>query len=94
MESPRQAYVKAKVKPASIRERTRLLPFRGLNMQAETTGFAVCLDNACLVTSLEARKFYPVVTGPDTKANGLVRVIDESGEDYLYDPQRALRAAS
>jgi hypothetical protein len=49
---------------------------------------------------------YPVVDDPDAAANGLIRVIDESGEDYVYpaslfqrltlpaEVQRALRLAS
>ena len=46
--------------------------------------FAVCIDNAGYPASLELRKIYQVL--PDEKAakHNLVRVIDESGEDYLY----------
>ncbi|MGH7966536.1 MAG: hypothetical protein ACRERD_32700 [Candidatus Binatia bacterium] len=46
--------------------------------------FAVCVQNADYPASLELRKIYQVL--PDEKAatHGLVRVIDESGEDYLY----------
>ena len=49
--------------------------------------FAICIDNAGYPASLELRKIYQVL--PDEKAakHNLVRVIDESGEDYLY-PQR------
>lgn len=49
--------------------------------------FAVCVANEGYPASLELRKIYQVV--PDEKAatHNLVRVIDESGEDYLY-PQR------
>ena len=46
--------------------------------------FAVCIDNAGYPASLELYKIYPVL--PDKKAtrDGDIRVIDESGEDYLY----------
>ena len=46
--------------------------------------FAVCIDNAGYPASLELRKIYQVL--PDEKAakHNLVRVIDESGEDYLF----------
>lgn len=46
--------------------------------------FAVCVKNDDYPASLELRKIYEVM--PDQKAakHGLVRVIDESGEDYLY----------
>lgn len=44
----------------------------------------VCLSNDGYEASLERRKIY--VTIPDAAADklGLIRVIDESGEDYLY----------
>jgi hypothetical protein len=74
--------------------------------RARTEGFAVCLRNRGYAASLEVRKLYPVVSDPDAAANDLIRVIDESGEDYLYparlfrklvlpiELQRALRVAS
>lgn len=44
----------------------------------------VCIDNQGYEVSLEERKLY--VTKADLRANamGMVRVIDESGSDYLY----------
>ncbi len=44
----------------------------------------ICVDNSGYEVSLERRKIY--VSLPDAKAEGMgqVRVIDESGEDYLY----------
>jgi hypothetical protein len=72
----------------------------------KTQGFAVCLRNAGYSASLEIRKLYAVLDDADADANGLIRVIDESGEDYVYPAslfqkltlpaqlQRALRAAS
>jgi len=46
--------------------------------------YAVCVDTKDYEASLELRKIYPVV--PDAKAEslGLVKIVDESGEDYLY----------
>lgn len=46
--------------------------------------FAVCIDNEGYPASLELRKIYQVL--PDKKAakHSLMRVADESGEDYLY----------
>ena len=46
--------------------------------------FAVCIGNEGFAASLEVRKLYPVVTDTEAEANDLIRVIDESGEDYLY----------
>jgi hypothetical protein len=72
----------------------------------KTQGFAVCLRNAGFGASLEVRKLYPIVGDPEAEENDLIRVIDESGEDYLYparlfqkldlpgEIQRALRLAS
>ena len=46
--------------------------------------FAVCVKNEDYPASLEVRKIYEVL--PDAKAakHQLVRIVDESGEDYLY----------
>ena len=46
--------------------------------------FAVCINNEDYEVSLELRKIYKVL--PDAKAakHHYIRVIDESGEDYLY----------
>lgn len=49
--------------------------------------FAICMQNEGYPASLELWKVYRVL--PDEKAarHQLVRVVDESGEDYLY-PER------
>lgn len=46
--------------------------------------FAVCIRNTGFGASLDVRKLYPVVDDPGAEANDLIRVIDESGEDYVY----------
>jgi hypothetical protein len=46
--------------------------------------FAVCVDNSEYPVSLELHKIYRVLPDEDATADGDVRVIDESGEDYLY----------
>jgi hypothetical protein len=48
----------------------------------------LCIDNAGYEASLEARKFYLALPDADAEAHGQVRVIDESGEDYLYSASR------
>ena len=50
----------------------------------------MCLRNRGYAASIEVRKLYPVLSDPDAAANDLIRVIDESGEDYLY-PARLFR---
>lgn len=52
------------------------------------TGFVVCVDNADYPASLELHKIYRVVPDEDAVADGDIRVIDESGEDYLYSQDR------
>ncbi len=75
-------------------------------MPSKKKGFAVCLRNGGFAASLEVRKLYPFINDPEAEANNLIRVVAESGEDYLYparlfrklglpsDIQRALRIAS
>ena len=46
--------------------------------------FAVCIRNDGYPASLEVRKIYPVIDDPEAGQQDQVRVIDESGEDYLY----------
>ncbi len=52
----------------------------------------ICLDNSGYEVSLEKRKIY--VGLPDARAErlGQVRIIDESGEDYLYPADRFITA--
>ena len=49
-----------------------------------TTTFAVCIQNAGYEASLELRKIYEVLPDDAAAQHGLLRVIDESGEDYLF----------
>ena len=46
--------------------------------------FVVCVDNSGYKASLEPRKLYRVLPDPKAQKHGQVRVVDESGEDYLY----------
>ena len=46
--------------------------------------FVVCISNEGYPASLETRKVYRELPDPEAAARGLVRVIDESGEDYLF----------
>ncbi len=44
----------------------------------------VCVDNAGYAASLERRKIYVALRDPEAEKHGLLRVIDESGDDYLF----------
>jgi hypothetical protein len=46
--------------------------------------YVVCVQNHGYVASLELRKIYQVIPDKVAAKSGLLRVIDESGEDYLY----------
>ena len=46
--------------------------------------FVVCVDNTDYPVSLERHKIYCVLPDEDAEVDGDLRVIDESGEDYLY----------
>ena len=46
--------------------------------------FALCLKDGGYPESLEVRKIYRVLPDAEAIGHGLIRVIDESGEDYLY----------
>lgn len=46
--------------------------------------YAVCLSNEGYAASLEPRKLYELLPDGEATARGMLRVVDESGEDYLY----------
>ena len=56
--------------------------------KSRTTHFAVCVDNRGYPASLELHKIYRVLPDSDAAAEGDIRVIDESGEHYLYSADR------
>jgi hypothetical protein len=71
-----------------------------------TPQFAICVNNTEYPASLELHKVYRVLPDEGAEQDGDLRVIDESGEDYLYpsdyfilvelprDVQRALMQAT
>jgi hypothetical protein len=46
--------------------------------------YVLCVQSGTYRASLEARKVYRVVDDPASESKALLRVVDESGEDYLY----------
>lgn len=46
--------------------------------------FVICIDNRGYEASLIQRKIYEVIPDEQAEQDGFIRVIDESGEDYLY----------
>ena len=55
-------------------------------MRTRTPGpeYVVCVDNADYPASLELHKIYRTLPDKDARADGGLRVVDESGEDYLF----------
>jgi hypothetical protein len=53
-------------------------------MPGEKDRFVVCIKNDGYQASLEIRKIYRVIADPKAEAKSMVRVVDESGEDYLF----------
>jgi hypothetical protein len=54
--------------------------------------FAVCIKNTGYAASLELRKLYEVMDDPEAERDNMIRIIDESGEDYLYSADRFVLA--
>jgi hypothetical protein len=48
------------------------------------TRFAICIENTAYPASLELHKVYQILPDEEAVQDDDVRVIDESGEDYLY----------
>ncbi len=57
-------------------------------MKNEITHFALCLNNEGYPASLEVGKLYRVVEDEQAAAENLIRVVDESGEDYAFAANR------
>ncbi len=55
-----------------------------MDMNSTRRRLILCLRNDGYEASLERLKIYTALPDRDAAKHGLVRVIDESGEDYLY----------
>ncbi len=54
-----------------------------MNLNAAQFQFALCLENKDC-EDIEVRKIYKVSPDETAEEEGYLRVVDESGEDYLY----------
>lgn len=54
------------------------------NPRRSSRQFVICVRNEGYPASLERRKIYEAITDLAAKKHTQIRVIDESGEDYLY----------
>ena len=53
-------------------------------MRKSEKRFALCIDNTDYKASLIPRKLYEIIPDEDAAKDDFIRIIDESGEDYLY----------
>ncbi|MGO4884361.1 MAG: hypothetical protein ACLP59_26600 [Bryobacteraceae bacterium] len=53
-------------------------------MKAQPKSFALCIDNSGYRASLVLGKVYRILPDAAGAKDDLVRIVDESGEDYLY----------
>ena len=49
-----------------------------------SSNFVICIKNDDYPASLEVRKLYPRIPDADAEQHGQIRIVDESGDDYLY----------
>ena len=61
-------------------------------MAKQTKRLFICLDNAGYEVSLERLKIYVALPDAKSERAGYLRIVDESGEDYLYPCQRFVAA--
>ena len=54
-------------------------------MKQSVKEFALCLENTGNEASLIVGKVYRVLSDPEAAKDDLIRLVDESGEDYLFD---------
>jgi hypothetical protein len=54
-----------------------------MRVQQSSGSFALCVEDGGM-EDLEARKLYQVLPDRDAAREGYIRVVDESGEDYMY----------
>jgi hypothetical protein len=52
--------------------------------KTQTKQLVVCISNKGYAASLEKRKIYVVLKDADADKHQLLRIVDESGDDYLY----------
>ena len=55
-----------------------------MNQMNSKKRFVVCIKNEDFAASLELRKIYEVISDEHAADHQMIRVIDESGEDYLF----------
>ena len=50
--------------------------------------FVMCIDNKGYKFSLTVHKVYQLLSDSEAEADGMIRIVDDTGEDYLFGEQR------
>ncbi len=50
----------------------------------DTHRFVLCIKNRGYAASLQVRSVYQAMSDPEAESHGMLRIVDESGEDYLF----------
>ena len=69
---------------AKVKEILGLSDIWTVDMKQPTKHFALCIDNSDYEASLILGKVYRILRDTKAAKDDLVRIVDESGEDYLY----------
>jgi hypothetical protein len=73
---------------ASAGKSSRQSGTSGRSRKAQGRRFVVCVRSAGYEASLERNKIYLALPDPEAEGHGQVRVVDESGDDYLFSADR------
>jgi hypothetical protein len=55
-----------------------------MSKRAKELRYVICVRNEGYEVSLELRKLYQALPDPSVEGRHLLRIVDESGDDYLY----------
>src|ERR1051325_3090465 len=80
--------VSARTVEAARRRKSSKVPVAA---QGGVQHYVICVSNQNYSASLELRKLYPVLEDSFASQHGMMRVIDESGEDYLFPAENFVR---
>jgi hypothetical protein len=84
-------YTGMKRRESVVRNSRSSTSYEGQAMSRTSKQFVVCVNNEGYSASLEKRKIYVALRDSIAEKHGQLRIIDESGEDYLY-PKTFFRA--
>ena len=84
---------KAVFEESCLSDRVKIQESRAIVTMPVKTPFAICIKNSGYLASLKLRKLYEVIDDPEAEKDDMLRVIDESGEDYLFPSDMFVPAA-